>query len=53
MKAAGKFLELIGMVVVLSGLLFGVQFSLIKFELGALFAGAAIFYAGWMMEKKQ
>ena len=52
MKTAGKFLELIGMVVVLSGLLFGMQFSLIKFELGALFVGSAIFYCGWMMEKK-
>jgi hypothetical protein len=51
-KVAGKFLELIGMVVVLSGFLFGVQFSLIKFELGALFAGGAIFYCGWLMERK-
>lgn len=52
MKLLGKFLELAGMVVVLSGLLFGLQFSLIKFELGALFAGSAIFYCGWMLEKR-
>ena len=52
MKVFGKVLELIGMVIVLSGLLFGLQFSLIKFEIGALFAGSAIFYCGWMIEKK-
>jgi hypothetical protein len=51
-KVFGKVLELIGMVIVLSGLLFGLQFSLIKFEIGALFAGSAIFYCGWMIEKK-
>lgn len=48
----GKMLELIGMVIVLVGFLYGVQFSLIKFELGALGIGAAVFYGGWMLEKK-
>jgi hypothetical protein len=52
MRIAGKFLELVGMVVVLSGLLFGLQFSLIKFELGALLAGSTIFYFGWLLERK-
>ncbi len=48
----GKLLELVGMIVVLSGFLFGVKYSLIKFELGALAAGSAIFYFGYLLEKK-
>jgi len=48
----GKLLELIGMVVVLSGLLFGMKYSLIKFELSALFIGSAVFTVGWILEKK-
>lgn len=52
MKLAGKMLEMIGMVIVLVGFLYGVEFSLIKFELTALVVGSAVFYAGWMIEKK-
>jgi len=48
----GKLLELIGMMVVLSGFLFGVKYSLIKFELGALAVGSAVFYLGYLLEKK-
>ena len=48
----GKLLELIGMIVVLSGFLFGVKYSLIKFELGALAVGSAVFYLGYLLEKK-
>jgi hypothetical protein len=48
----GKLLELIGMVVVLSGFLYGIKFSLIRFELGALVIGSAIFYGGWLLERK-
>lgn len=40
------------MVIVLVGFLYGVEFSLIKFELTALVVGSAVFYAGWMIEKK-
>jgi hypothetical protein len=52
MKAAGKFLELVGLIVVASGFLYGIQYSLIKFELAALGIGCLIFYVGWLMEKK-
>jgi hypothetical protein len=52
MKIWGKLLELIGMVIVLSGLLYGVKFSLIRFELGALFIGSAIFYGGYLLERR-
>lgn len=45
-------MELVGMVIVLVGFLYGIQFSLIKFELGALGIGASVFYAGWLLEKK-
>jgi len=45
-------LELIGMVVVAAGFLYGVQYSLVRFELGALGIGGAIFYIGWLIEKK-
>ena len=45
-------LELIGMIVVLCGFLYGVRYSLIRFELGALVIGSAIFYTGWFLEKK-
>jgi hypothetical protein len=48
----GKTMELVGMVIVLVGFLYGIQFSLIKFELGALGIGASVFYAGWLLEKK-
>ncbi len=48
----GKLIELIGMIVVLSGFLFGVKYSLIKFELGSLAAGTAIFYLGYLLEKR-
>jgi hypothetical protein len=47
----GKILELVGLVVVLSGFLFGFQYNLVRFELGALAAGSAIFYIGWLLEK--
>ena len=50
---AAKMLELVGMVVVLTGFLYGVRFSLIRFELGALAVGGAIFYCGWLLEKRQ
>ncbi len=52
MKFAGKFLELVGLIVVASGFLFGVQYSLIKFELAALGVGCLIFYFGWLLERK-
>jgi hypothetical protein len=48
----GKMLELVGMVVVLTGFLYGVKFNLIRFELGALAVGGAIFFVGWLLEKK-
>jgi hypothetical protein len=48
----GKFLELIGMVIVLCGFLYGVKFSLMSFELTSLFVGSAIFYGGYLLEKK-
>jgi hypothetical protein len=52
MKFAGKFLEVVGLIVVASGFLFGVQYSLIKFELAALAIGSLIFYVGYLLEKK-
>jgi hypothetical protein len=52
MKFTGKMLELIGMVVVAAGFLYGIQYSLVRFELGALAIGCAIFYIGWLIEKK-
>lgn len=52
MKSTGKFLELISLIVVASGFLFGVQYSLIKFELAALAIGCLIFYIGYLLEKK-
>lgn len=52
MKWTGKILELVGMVVVAAGFLYGVQYSLVRFELGALAIGCAIFYIGWLVEKK-
>jgi hypothetical protein len=53
MKAfAGKILELVGLMVVLSGFLFGFHYNLVRFELGALAAGCAIFYFGWLLEKR-
>jgi len=52
MKTTAKMLELVGLVVVLVGFLYGVQFSLIKFELSALGIGGAIFCVGWLLEKK-
>ena len=52
MKFTGKFLEVVGLIVVASGFLFGVQYSLIKFELAALAIGSLIFYIGYLLEKK-
>ena len=52
MKWAGKMLELIGMVVVAAGLLYGIGMSLIKFELTALAVGSMVFLAGWLLEKQ-
>ena len=49
---AAKLLQLIGMVVVLTGFLYGIKFSLVRFELGALAIGSAIFYGGWLLEKR-
>ena len=49
---AGKLLELIGMIIVLVGFLYGIQFSLIRFELSALAIGGAVFVVGWLIEKK-
>jgi hypothetical protein len=49
---AGKILELLGLVIVLSGFLFGFQHNLIRFELMALAAGGAVFTVGWLLEKK-
>lgn len=47
-----KFLELLGMVILLSGLFFGISYSLIKFELAALGIGCLVFYIGWLLEKR-
>jgi hypothetical protein len=47
-----KMMQLVGLLVVLSGLLIGIQQSLIKFELTAFVIGCAIFYAGRFLEKK-
>lgn len=52
MKIWGKLLELVGMVVVLCGFLYGVKFSLVRFELMALFVGSAIFYGGYLLERR-
>jgi hypothetical protein len=52
MKWIAKMLELIGMVIVLAGLLYGINYSLIKFELNALVIGGMVFCAGWLLEKK-
>lgn len=49
---SAKMLQLIGLLVVLSGLLIGIQQSLIRFELTAFVVGCAIFYAGRLLEKK-
>jgi len=46
-------LELIGMVIVAAGLLYGMSYSLIRFELSAFAIGCAIFFAGWLLEKKK
>jgi hypothetical protein len=52
MKWTGKMLELVGMVVVAAGFLYGLQYSLVRFELGALAIGSLIFYIGWLIERK-
>jgi hypothetical protein len=52
MKWIGKTLELVGMVVVAGGFLYGIQYSLVRFELGALAIGSLIFYIGWLIEKR-
>jgi hypothetical protein len=52
MRFTAKLFELIGMVVVAAGFLYGIQYSLIRFELGALVIGGGIFLIGWWMEKK-
>ena len=52
MRWLGKMLELIGMVIVLAGLLYGMNYSLISFELSALAIGGAVFCAGWLLEKR-
>jgi hypothetical protein len=52
MRWAGKMLELIGMVIVAAGFLYGVQHSLVRFELATLAVGGLIFYIGWLVERK-
>ena len=53
MTAAGKFLELIALVIVAAGLLSGIlNKNLIKAELAALAIGCLIFYVGYLLEKK-
>jgi len=47
-----ELIELIGMVIVLCGFIYGIQYSLVKFELSALVIGGAIFCAGWLIERK-
>jgi hypothetical protein len=49
---SAKMLQLVGLLIVLSGLLIGIQQSLIRFELTAFVLGTAIFYAGRFLEKK-
>jgi inner membrane protein involved in colicin E2 resistance len=53
MKWMGKTLEMIGMVIVAAGFLYGVLYSLIKFELGALVIGSMVFFVGWRLEKRK
>ena len=47
-----KLLQLIGLIVVLTGFLYGWKYNLIRFELGALAIGSLLFYGGWLMERK-
>jgi hypothetical protein len=51
-KWTGKMLEVVGMMVVAAGFLYGIQYSLVRFELGALAIGSLIFYIGWLIERK-
>jgi hypothetical protein len=48
----GKLLELVGMMVVLAGFLYGLKFNVVRFELAALAIGSLIFVGGWYLEKK-
>jgi len=45
-------LEMIGMVIVAAGFLYGIGYSLIRFELGALAIGSMVFFVGWLIEKR-
>ena len=48
----GKFLELIGMVVILVGLVGGIQYDfLFKYELYCFAGGCVLFIVGWLLEK--
>ena len=47
-----KLLELIGLVIVPCGLLYGIQYNLMRFELGAFGVGGVIFLMGWLLERK-
>lgn len=55
MRAAGRFLQLAGLVILPLGMLFGLSGEggrAMTLELGCLGAGAAIFFAGYLLQKR-
>lgn len=48
----GRFLQLIGMIILPIGLLTGLLKNNVNMEVRLLFIGGAIFLIGWLMAKK-
>ena len=55
MYAFGRTLQFLGLCLLPAGLMFGLHYGgsrAMTLELGCLGAGAAIFYAGWLIQKR-
>ena len=48
----GRFLQMMGMVLLPAGLLIGLFRDNIKLEVRLLFIGGALFFVGWLMARK-
>ena len=56
MYTLGRTLQFIGLCLLPAGLLFGLEYAgsqAMTLELGCLGAGAVIFYAGWLIQKRE
>lgn len=49
----GRFFQLVGMILLPIGLMYGLAKNLIDIEVRLLFIGGAFFVAGWLLARKK